>query len=193
MCHCLCVQYWKTKQNRWLTLNSSAGNKWRMELLWKSWVPLLSSIGFWKTQQQNIPKPISVWLEQNANLPRKVHSEGFRHPQPLEGRLFLCLQKLPHSFNSQLCAGNSLLPLSIKMGLDGSPVWPKLAKPHWDVDQLEMQKTPVPFLICSSWSWPPHFAPCSHVESRPWSFYHKGLNFTARRDHKTSFRNTFPF
>lgn len=34
LCPCLCVQYWKTKQNRGPSLNSSTGNKWRMEWLW---------------------------------------------------------------------------------------------------------------------------------------------------------------
>lgn len=152
-----------------------------MELLWKSWVPFLSSIGFWKTQQQNIPKPTPSWLEQNDNLPRKAHSEGFATHNHWKGD-FSVFRSFPNPPNSLLCVSSSLLPLSMKMGLEGSPVWPKLAKPRWDVDQLGMQETPVPFLTCGSWSRPPHCSPWSHVGLVHWEprgFSHKGLHFTA--------------
>lgn len=108
------------KQNRWPTLNSSAGNKWRVELFWKSWVPFLSSTVFWKTQQQNILKHISVWLDRPTMRDSAIYNNW-------KGEFFV-FRSFPSPPKSLPYAGRSLLPLSTKMGLDRSLVWPELAK-----------------------------------------------------------------
>lgn len=199
MCPCLCVQYWKTKQNKTgdqaSTVLLETNEEWNdSEILGA--VPLK----YWLLEDTatEYPQPVSAWLEQNDNLPKKAHSKGLSHYNHWKGDCFSVFRSFPSPPNSQLCVGNSLLPLSTKLDLDGFPVWTKLARPHWDVDQLLMQKTPVPSLICGSWSWPPHCSPCSHEESVPWN---KAPGVSTIRDStlqlgettKLVSRNTFHF